>query len=79
LEGFDPGYCTRYGLELSGYTSQTHFLQGLELTRCLRKWEEKGMGMRKRMGMGNKFKVLIQRKAVGQVLLSGLQFSQALG
>jgi SAM-dependent MidA family methyltransferase len=78
------------GLEHCGYTNQTYFLQGLGLTRHLRELEEAG---RKNaadeseklllvrtllMEMGNKFKVLIQKKGIGQAFLSGLQFPQRL-
>ena len=79
-----------HGLDYCGYTNQTHFLQGLGLTRHLRKLEEEG---RKKcteesekllfvrtllMEMGNKFKVLIQKKGVHPAFLSGLQFPQRL-
>jgi SAM-dependent MidA family methyltransferase len=80
----------RSGLDCCGYTRQIHFLQGLGLTRCLRKWEEAGMEdpvARQQqfhqlqtllMDMGHKFKVLIQRKGLDRVFLSGLQFPQPL-
>ena len=77
----------RGGLEYCGFTSQSRFLQGLGLTRRLQQLE-----LASRQGrlpdlsfqqlytllvdMGNKFKVLIQRKGVGRKFLSGLQFSQ---
>jgi SAM-dependent MidA family methyltransferase len=74
------------GLELGGYTNQIHFLQGLGLAGRIRNREEKGMEETERrqlrtflMEMGQKFKVLIQHKAVGQVPLSGLVFSDLLG
>jgi SAM-dependent MidA family methyltransferase len=88
------------GLDHCGYTSQTHFLQGLGLSRYLRKWEEgawEERGWEKEgqadpvvreqqissirtllLGMGQKFKVLIQRKGVERVWLSGMQFPQPL-
>ncbi len=78
------------GLDCCGYTSQTHFLQGLGLTNCLRKWEETGPGdpaerqqqlLQLRtllLDMGQKFKVLIQRKGLDRVFLSGLQFTLPL-
>ena len=71
-----------HGLEYCGYTNQTYFLQGLGLTHHLRKLEEAG---RKNaddesekllfvrtllMEMGNKFKVLIQKKGIRQAFLS---------
>jgi SAM-dependent MidA family methyltransferase len=78
------------GLDCCGYTSQTHFLRGLGLGRFLRKWEEgslsdpvareQQMGSIRTLllGMGQKFKVLIQRKGVERAWLSGLQFPQSL-
>jgi SAM-dependent MidA family methyltransferase len=76
----------RKGLEVGGFTNQTHFLQGLGLTARLRIREENGMDERDRSRlrtflweMGQKFKVLIQRKGVGQVGLSGLLFADRLG
>src|SRR5579872_1525688 len=67
------------GLEVCGYTNQTHFLQGLGLAGRLRQWEEMGSGDRDMSGMrtfllemGQKFKVLIQQKGVGRSFLSGL-------
>jgi len=70
----------RYGLEYCGYTSQTRFLQGLGLTARIRR---KGAGatnpqLRKLIEISEQFKVLIQRKGIPKVYLSGLQFSQAL-
>jgi len=79
-----------HGLEYCGYTNQTYFLQGLGLTRHLRKLEEAGkknvsddseklLFVRTLlMEMGNKFKVLIQRKGIRQAFLSGLQFPERL-
>jgi SAM-dependent MidA family methyltransferase len=81
------------GLECCGYTTQTHFLQGLGITNHLQKIEAAGPEdhdpatrqqrmWRMRMlllEMGRKFKVLIQRKGLDKVLLSGMQFSQTLG
>lgn len=74
------------GLEVCGFTNQTHFLQGLGLARRLRELEEKGPGEAELgrlrhflLEMGQKFKVLIQRKGVGQIPLSGLQFARELG
>lgn len=70
----------RYGLEYCGYTSQTRFLQGLGLTARLRR---KGPDaatpqLRKLIEISEQFKVLIQRKGLPHVFLSGLQFSQSL-
>jgi SAM-dependent MidA family methyltransferase len=80
----------RSGLDCCGFTSQVHFLQGLGLTRYLREWETTGSQdpvIRQQqlrqlqillMDMGHKFKVLIQRKGLDRVFLSGLQFPQPL-
>ena len=74
------------GLEVGGFTNQTRFLQGLGLASRLRNEEENGLAevdeQRIRtflMDMGQKFKVLIQRKGIGKVFLSGLAFSDLLG
>ena len=78
------------GLECCGFTSQTHFLQALGLTRHLRKWEEEVatdpvrrqqqmLQLHTLLEMGHPFKVLVQRKGVGRVYLSGMQFAQPLG
>jgi SAM-dependent MidA family methyltransferase len=79
-----------HGLECCGYTNQTFFLQGLGLARHLRKMEEAGRSGSAEenekfllirtllMEMGNKFKVLIQRKGIHPAFLSGLQFPQRL-
>jgi len=81
------------GLECCGYTTQTHFLQGLGITNYLQKIEAAGLegndpAMRQQrlwqlrtllLEMGRKFKVLIQRKGLNKVMLSGMQFAQALG
>jgi len=82
------------GLEHCGFTSQTRFLQGLGLNRRLQQLEREAaeadaaadlgrqIDLRKLytllIGMGNKFKVLIQRKGLGRQFLSGLQFAQVL-
>ena len=76
------------GLEYCGYTSQARFLQGLGLNRRLHEWEIGIEGATRQtelrqlytllVGMGNTFKVLIQRKGVGRSFLSGLQFSHHL-
>lgn len=79
-----------HGLEYCGYTNQTWFLQGLGLTCHLRKLEEAGRknadGESEKilfvrtllMEMGDRFKVLIQKKGVHPAFLSGLQFPQRL-
>ena len=75
------------GLECCGFTTQGRFLQGLGLTRRLQQLEMAGLtdGVHREahrqlytllVDMGNKFKVLIQRKGLDRVFLSGLQFSQ---
>jgi SAM-dependent MidA family methyltransferase len=79
------------GLDFCGYTSQTHFLRGLGLGHYLRQWEDEtsqsdplareqqiGSIQTLLLGMGQKFKVLIQRKGVERMWLSGLQFPQPL-
>jgi SAM-dependent MidA family methyltransferase len=77
------------GLEYCGFTTQGRFLQGLGLTRRLHQLETPGLAAaacqdthRKLynllVDMGNKFKVLIQRKGLGRFFLSGLQFCERL-
>ncbi|HXB94306.1 MAG TPA: SAM-dependent methyltransferase [Puia sp.] len=78
------------GLDYCGYTNQTFFLQGLGLARYLRNLEENGQYKSAveqekfliirtlLMEMGNRFKVLIQKKGIRQAWLSGLQFPQRL-
>jgi SAM-dependent MidA family methyltransferase len=80
------------GLECCGYTTQTHFLQGLGITSHLQKIEAAGLRdvdavtRQQRLWqlrtllleMGRRFKVLIQRKGLGRSFLSGMQFAQAL-
>ena len=68
----------RYGLEYCGYTSQTRFLQGLGLTAQLRRKGASTPQLRRLIEMSERFKVLIQRKGLPRVFLSGLQFSQSL-
>lgn len=73
------------GLEVAGYTNQIHFLQGLGLTARLRDLEESGFSqtdqrqLRAFLEMGQKFKVLIQRKGTGKTYLSGLLYADLLG
>jgi SAM-dependent MidA family methyltransferase len=83
----------RSGLEYCGYTSQARFLQGLGFNRRLQQLELENPACADAdgahqtavrqlytllIGMGSKFKVLIQRKGVGRPFLSGLQFAQVL-
>jgi SAM-dependent MidA family methyltransferase len=68
----------RHGLECCGYTSQIRFLQGLGLTNRLRNISGDTTPLKKLMEMSERFKVLIQRKGLPRVFLSGLQFSQLL-
>lgn len=81
------------GLACCGYTTQTHFLQGLGITSQLQKMEaaelpdvdaaarqQRLWQMRTLLlDMGRKFKVLIQCKGIGKTYLSGMQFAQGLG
>jgi SAM-dependent MidA family methyltransferase len=79
------------GLNCCGYTTQTQFLRGLGLNRYLRQWEDEAgrldpVAREQQIGsirtllleMGQKFKVLIQRKGLDRVCLSGMQFPQSL-
>lgn len=75
----------RQGLQVCGYTNQTHFLQGLGLAGQLRTREKTGIRPNDALQlkaflleMGQKFKVLIQHKGVGKAPLSGLTFSNML-
>jgi SAM-dependent MidA family methyltransferase len=68
----------RYGLEYCGYTSQTRFLQGLGFTARLRQLGASTPQLRRLIDMSEQFKVLIQRKGIQRVFLSGLQFAQTL-
>jgi SAM-dependent MidA family methyltransferase len=75
----------RGGLEYCGYTTQARFLQGLGLARQLKQMEKDGQEKTDLsrlyallIGMGSKFKVLIQRKGMERTFLSGLQFSESL-
>jgi SAM-dependent MidA family methyltransferase len=73
------------GLELTGFTTQNHFLRSLGLMNYLRDMELSATDEQSResifqinkllLDMGNKFKVLIQQKGVKGKLLSGIQFS----
>ena len=80
------------GLECSGYTTQTHFLQGLGITNHLKKIEAADLpdtdpaARQQRvwqlrtllLDMGQKFKVLVLRKGLDRSFLSGMQFAQGL-
>ncbi len=72
------------GLDYGGFTDQAHFLLGLGFKEYLRKMKESdndAFNLRKEIflnhmlieEMGHQFKVLIQRKEVPDVLLSGLK------
>jgi SAM-dependent MidA family methyltransferase len=69
---------TRAGLENCGYTNQTRFLQGLGLISRIHRLGVSTPQLKTLLEMGTKFKVLIQRKNLPRVFLSGLQFAQAL-
>ena len=73
------------GLEYAGYTSQAYFLLGLGLTQQLAQMERTAdHGTSSLMlhtflhDMGRKMKVLVQKKGVNGVILSGLQFCERL-
>lgn len=79
----------RYGLKCCGFTDQYHFLHALGLVDHLRRMEQDVRNKHAEpeqlykfhtllMGMGSKFKVLIQQKGLEQFQLSGLQFAQKL-
>ena len=76
------------GLELTGFTTQNHFLRSLGLMNYLRNMELEATDEKSKasifqinkllLEMGNKFKVLIQQKGVKTKMLSGVQFSTPL-
>lgn len=77
----------KYGLESSGFTTQTNFLRSLGLMNYLRNLEIKDpqnnrdliLQIQKLlMDMGTKFKVLIQQKNVKGTMLTGVQFAMPL-
>ena len=68
----------RNGLEPCGYTSQSRFLQALGLTARLHTLGATSPQLKKLIEMSHRFKVLIQRKNLRRVFLSGLQFAQSL-
>jgi len=73
------------GLNHCGFTSQSYFLNSLGLADHVRQLEQNGNGktndgkeissLALLISMGQKFKVLIQQKGLGQVRLSGMQFA----
>ena len=74
----------KYGLEYAGYCNQNYFLRSLGLANHLREIEMESSGQNRDalfqmnkllLEMGDKFKVLIQRKGVKQTPLSGMLFS----
>ena len=76
----------KHGLELTGFTSQAHFLHGLGIVEEIRKMEIAGkadpVNTRRNafvvqsllMNLGTKIRVLVQHKGIGQPQLSGLRF-----
>jgi SAM-dependent MidA family methyltransferase len=74
------------GLQPCGFTNQSHFLRALGIANYLREYEEKNSftdaakNIKKAslltllIEMGQRIKVLIQQKGLGQVFLSGMQF-----
>lgn len=71
------------GLELCGFTDQAHFLMGLGIDEYLKDLQGKNpVDYYKKMlpikslimDMGKTFKVMIQKKGIGQAELSGLKF-----
>jgi len=71
------------GLELCGFTDQAHFLMGLGIDEYLKDLQEKSpVDYYKKMlpikslimDMGETFKIMIQKKGIGQAELSGLKF-----
>jgi len=78
----------KFALECLGFTTQAHFLRSLGLMNYLRTLELENPGKNNNgsifqinqllMGMGNKYKVLIQQKGIKNKYLTGMQFSQPL-
>ena len=76
----------KHGLQLTGFTSQAHFLHGLGIVEEIRKMEVEGKAdpanTRKNafivqsllMNLGTKIRVLIQQKGINKPQLSGLRF-----
>ena len=74
----------KFGLECMGFTTQANFLRSMGLMNYLRKLEMQDSVETKNsisqinklmMGMGNKFKLLVQKKEISQKFLTGLQFA----
>ncbi len=75
----------KFGLDCCGFTSQSNFLRSLGLMNYLRKLEMENKDENSKdfifqinkllVDMGNKFKVLIQKKGVKSKMLIGMQFS----
>jgi SAM-dependent MidA family methyltransferase len=75
---------SKQGLYNCGFTNQSNFLRSLGITEYLRALEEKNKNndamvetaslFTLLMQLGQKVKVLIQQKGLGQVLLSGMKF-----
>lgn len=78
----------KFGLDCCGFTSQANFLRSLGLMNYLRKLEVENKNGSNRdsilhinqllVDMGNKFKILIQKKGVNSRMLTGMQFANAL-
>ncbi|MEO6894660.1 MAG: SAM-dependent methyltransferase [Ginsengibacter sp.] len=80
-------WAEKYGLQCSGFTSQSNFLRSLGLMNYLRNLEMRDpennrdliLQIQKLLlDMGTKFKVLIQQKNVKGSSLSGIQFAMPL-
>ncbi|MEO8852502.1 MAG: SAM-dependent methyltransferase [Ginsengibacter sp.] len=74
----------KYGLDCIGFTTQANFLRSMGLMNYLRKLEKEDSDESKNsisqinkliLSMGNKFKLLVQKKEVSQKFLTGLQFA----
>lgn len=77
----------KYGLECVGFCNQDYFLRSLGLANYLREKEVEDphnnkdlimQGKKLLLDMGNKFKVLIQQKAMKSAMLTGMQFSRQI-
>jgi len=75
----------KFGLDCCGFTSQSNFLRSLGLMNYLRKLEMANTDENNKdfifqinkllVDMGNKFKVLIQKKGIKSKMLTGMQFA----
>lgn len=75
----------KFGLDCCGFTSQSNFLHSLGLVNYLRKLEMENIDKNNAdfifqinkllVDMGNKFKVLIQKKGIESKMLTGMQFA----